>query len=309
MKKLLVVVAGVVAGLTTAGIVMATRNTAGTYTYPGGTYPVTGGTAITSTWANSIFGDIQTNLTNSLDRNGNGGMLASLRVPDGTAGIPALSWTNETGTGLYRSGTADLRLSIAGTARWHWTSTGAGAYDPASGNTAYLVAPSGLAADETLTLPAALPGSTAPMFLSASGQVTASSSTQIVRSNLPTVGQQVSGSSGTFSSSSSLIDVTNLTVTITTTGRPVVVQMQPDGNTTIGARVYGAGGNPQLALVRDGTTIALFAGFAGGNNTPGSSFLFLDTAAGAGSHTYKIQSQGGGGNNLVYYCALAAYEL
>jgi hypothetical protein len=61
--------------------------------------------------------DLETEMTASLDRNGKGGMLAVLKGIDGVVGGPAYSFTNETTTGIYRAGSNDLRVSIAGTDR------------------------------------------------------------------------------------------------------------------------------------------------------------------------------------------------
>ena len=52
------------------------RNNAGTYTLPNP--PVVSGTTIEAPWANSSLDDIKTELTNSLDRFGRGGMEAPL---------------------------------------------------------------------------------------------------------------------------------------------------------------------------------------------------------------------------------------
>ena len=50
------------------------RDAGGNYTLPGGN-PVVTGTVITSTWANPTMSDIANEITNSLSRNGQGGML------------------------------------------------------------------------------------------------------------------------------------------------------------------------------------------------------------------------------------------
>jgi hypothetical protein len=92
---------------------LASRNSAGTYSLPSGN-PVTGGTVISSTWANNTLGDLATEVTNSLDRSGRGGMLAPMRTIDGSSTFPAWSWTNESGTGWYRAGAYDARFRVSG---------------------------------------------------------------------------------------------------------------------------------------------------------------------------------------------------
>lgn len=89
------------------------RNASGIYTLPTGN-PVTPGTTIESTWANSTLSDIGTELTNSLSRTGSGGMLAAFRIADGTVAAPGLAFTNETGTGLYRAGSGEMWTAVQG---------------------------------------------------------------------------------------------------------------------------------------------------------------------------------------------------
>lgn len=90
------------------------RSSGGTYALPAGN-PVTTGTVITSTWANNTLADLATAITDSLSRAGDGGMLAPLKLPDGTSSAPALAFTNETNTGLYRAGSNDFRIQVNAT--------------------------------------------------------------------------------------------------------------------------------------------------------------------------------------------------
>lgn len=91
----------------------ATRNSVGTYTLPGGN-PVVSGTTISSAWANNTLGDIAVELTNSLDRQGRGAMLAPLQLVQGTPGAPALTFAGDLDTGLYRAGNGDVRMQVDG---------------------------------------------------------------------------------------------------------------------------------------------------------------------------------------------------
>jgi hypothetical protein len=97
----------------------ASRNSSGAYSLPTGN-PVVSGTTITSTWANNTLSDLGVEVTNSLDRNGRGAMVAPLKLSDGTSSAPALTFANELSAGLYRAGTNDIRLQ-AGTASQRWT--------------------------------------------------------------------------------------------------------------------------------------------------------------------------------------------
>jgi hypothetical protein len=122
MKKLLAIVLGVaLAGVGT--VALASRNSAGSYSLPSGN-PVVGGTRITSSWANTTLGDISAELTDSLSRTGKGGMSAPLRVPNGTAGAPTLSFTNDTDAGWYLSSAGNVHLAVGATDSLRCTATG-----------------------------------------------------------------------------------------------------------------------------------------------------------------------------------------
>lgn len=99
--------------------------------------------------------------------------------------------------------------------------------------------------------------------------------------------------------STSYVSVTNLSVTITTNGRPVLVALNPSGG-TVRAYFYatnsnGTSGNPGAAvkIVRDGSDIGHFsidsttAAFAA-QQIPASSIQLIDTTASAGIHTYTV---------------------
>lgn len=84
----------------------------GTYTLPAGN-PVVTATVISSTWANTTLSDLASEMTDSLDRSGKGGMLAPLQLTDGVVGAPALTFATETTSGLYRISAGVFGLSIA----------------------------------------------------------------------------------------------------------------------------------------------------------------------------------------------------
>lgn len=99
------------------------RAAGGTYTLPAGN-PVVTGTIISSTWGNTTLSDIATALTDSLSRSGLGGMTAPLLIADGTAALPAYSWTNEPSSGFYRIGAGNIGLSVLNRLTWNMTSAG-----------------------------------------------------------------------------------------------------------------------------------------------------------------------------------------
>lgn len=99
------------------------RNSSGTYTLPAGN-PVVPGDTIDAAWANDTLNDLATEITNSLSRTGAGGMLAPFRIANGSSSAPALAFANETNTGFYRAGTAEVWFVVQGVPILSWTSTG-----------------------------------------------------------------------------------------------------------------------------------------------------------------------------------------
>jgi hypothetical protein len=99
------------------------RNSGGTYTLPAGN-PVVTATTITSTWANTTLSDLANEITDSLSRNGEGGMLAALELVDGAVATPSLTFTSEPTSGFALDNPAELTASILGLERQRWTNTG-----------------------------------------------------------------------------------------------------------------------------------------------------------------------------------------
>jgi hypothetical protein len=92
------------------------RDASGTYTLPAGN-PVVTATTIDSSWANDTMDDIKDEMTDSLSRSGNGGMLVAFENASGTVGAPGMTWTSEPTSGFYLAATNDMRASIAGSDR------------------------------------------------------------------------------------------------------------------------------------------------------------------------------------------------
>ena len=125
MKKL-ATYSALLVGLTAGFFVreaQATRNSSGSYSLPAGN-PVITHNPISSTWANSTLADIAAEMTNSLDRNGHGGMRAPLLSIDGTLTSPEYSFTSEPTSGIYRKGTGNVCLALGGADRACWSGSG-----------------------------------------------------------------------------------------------------------------------------------------------------------------------------------------
>lgn len=132
----------------------------------------------------------------------------------------------------------------------------------------------------------------------------------------------ISSSSGSFSTTSSAAtDVTNLSVSIATTGRPVWIGMISDGSgfdSYFGVSTTSAiSVTLRMQLVRDSSAIGYFSATHGNHSSfvtsvtfPSSAFAYIDSPA-AGSYTYKVQFAGLSGSvtRRVEKCKLVAYEL
>lgn len=88
------------------------RNGTGTYNLPTGN-PVTSGTLISSSWANSTMPDLGNEITNSLPRDGQAPMTGTLKLPDGVATGPAITFSGETNSGMYRDSTGTVAISAS----------------------------------------------------------------------------------------------------------------------------------------------------------------------------------------------------
>jgi len=89
------------------------RDAGGTFTLVVGN-PVVGGTIITSTWANNTMGDVAAEMTDSLSRSGQGGMLTIFKLTDGSASTPSMTFNNDPTAGVYRSVAGAVGLSQGG---------------------------------------------------------------------------------------------------------------------------------------------------------------------------------------------------
>lgn len=145
----------------------------------------------------------------------------------------------------------------------------------------------------------------------------------VTRAKREAIGQQISSSCSNFTSSStSATDITNLTVNITTTGKPVVLGLISDGSGNVSnLLVNPTAGTTTISsfytFVRNGTTIAEqevgnivnSSGTVHSIRVPASSLSHIDPAA-AGTYTYKVQVRCAVDTGVgVNYAKLIAYEL
>lgn len=134
-------------------------------------------------------------------------------------------------------------------------------------------------------------------------------------------GISISASSGLYvTTSTSLVAVSQLSCTLTTQGRPVVVNVSPDGSglSEIGSvDSAGAGSQAHFAIYRGATQIAYteVSGQAAGatseiHRIPPGTLNIVDVSATTGKLTYTVWALGVGGNSAeVLNCKLITYEL
>lgn len=123
----------------------------------------------------------------------------------------------------------------------------------------------------------------------------------------------ISSSSGTFSTSSaSFTAVTNLSVSVTTNGRPAVILIQPDGTTNAALiDMFGGGATGEIRITRGGSNIGTWpipnVNDGSGTDTTASYTIVDDVSA--GTYTYAVEVKASGGSALIQRVKLVAYEM
>ena len=205
--------------------------------------------------------------------------------------------------------------------------------------------PNAMAADYSLTLPN-LPGSTLLVTLDTSGNfgtvanssiadtlgqamtstganAVANTRTRTVSTTVGVGGVAISNSSGNFSTTSTTaVDVTNLSVTITTSGRPVAISLIPDGTASTSqlraSNTSSIAPSIHVLILNGATQIADFV--IGIDVNPVGTFRAVDVpvssvscsdAPAAGTYTYKVQmySVVGTTTGSIVSSSLRVYEL
>jgi hypothetical protein len=90
------------------------RDSSGNYVLPSPVNPVVEDTTITAEWANDTLDDLATEVTDSLNRSGKGGMLSQLKIVDGGLSAPGVGFGNDTNTGIARLSAGTLSIIIDG---------------------------------------------------------------------------------------------------------------------------------------------------------------------------------------------------
>lgn len=184
-----------------------------------------------------------------------------------------------------------------------------------SGSKFITLSPTGtLSSNYNLNLPI-IPAQTNIMTLDPSGNIAAvlnvDNSTIEISSNLiqlAPVGQQISAGCGSFNTVTQ-IAVTNLSVTLTTIGRPVMVFIQPVGGSSSADINISGNGTGNLFYFRGATLICQMQFITNGPAATQIPLLFLDTPT-AGTYTYTVQASAGAPATInIINFSLVAYEL
>lgn len=93
------------------------RNGSGSFSLVAGN-PVTTGTQITATWANNTLSDIASEITGSVAADGQTTITGPIKFSAGSVAAPALTFSSETNTGFYRSASNVVSMSIAGSQKY-----------------------------------------------------------------------------------------------------------------------------------------------------------------------------------------------
>jgi hypothetical protein len=261
------------------------RDNSGVVTLPVGN-PVVAGTAISADVANATNADLASMIEDSLSRSGKGGMNSPMQFGSGSDANPSITFTADTNTGFYLPADADIGVAINGSKIMDVIATGvsvAGNID-VSGNLNVV----GVVNAVPYAVSAVSTGDTTALYIN------------------PAV----------------LTTVTNLTVTLATKGRPVIVSLIADGTTNDSFVSVGLGAadavSGEICILRDASIIyATRLGVTSTGSTtvsldvaPGT-ISFLDTGATNASHTYTVQVKriSAGCTFLFQYCKLAAYGI
>ena len=245
----------------------------------------------------------QVRITQSGGVAGSPGSISNLTSPASAAYVSGTStfiWESDVNTAATMDmGSIILRLLTAGSA-------------------GITISPSSsLTSSYSITLPAALPGSTSYLNIDSAGNVSTSStafsnsvSTSSIQSAAVTndkfapANYGISTTTGALSlgATGGFAAITQLSTTITTVGRPVRVQLQPDGNSVNGAYITNNNSPTNIALFIDGTVAYRYEiiDSTSADHIPPGSFNWFVPALAAGSHTFAIYYTAGSTWGIFY---------
>lgn len=251
-----------------------------------------------------------------VDGNGNqirltqsGGIAGTPGSISGLASPASATYVALTDTFVWQSGSNIAANMDAATYILRYPSTG---YPSPSGDYIALQAPSSLASGFAITFPAALPSVNSFLTINSAGQL--STSTAVAPN------QVISSSCGNFEAIGGIfVAVTNLSVTITTSGNPVKVELIPDNSNAsadIALSTIATGlGAAAFGIFRDGSQInqmgyTAYAPSGQVTATPPGCITAIETPT-AGSHTYVLKALASTNAAFVFVnnCKLVVTEI
>jgi hypothetical protein len=131
----------------------------------------------------------------------------------------------------------------------------------------------------------------------------------VTTAKLAALNYTLSNSSSTFSNSgAAYVDVTNLSASITTTGKPVWIILVADGSSSESGITTGGSSAVNVRFLRGASVIAQQTCLDSAIYLPPSAFRHFDPVA-AGTYTYKIQIHPNSQSVEVNRCKLLVYEM
>jgi hypothetical protein len=281
-------------------------------TLPSGN-PVVSDTEIDTSWANPTMADLAAEIQDSLSRSGKGGMLVPFQNLDGTSVNPGITFTNQTGTGFYRTALgvgvtfvgAVKAFFAAALARFYTDVQIDGDLGLSTGKVESGVADGASAVAHTLDVTAALTTVGAKLLsiknagvekfaLDKDGKIVVGAAPNYALSALST---------GSFNTTNlAWTDVTNAVVTgFVATGRPIEIYVVDDGNGVNDFQLGASNSAATLAGVEfqvlQGATVVGFTqlpcpkndGAADGSASFPPGTMFALTVPVAGTYTFKLQ--------------------
>ncbi len=289
------------------------QTAAGTTGAPAWSYSADSDTGIYNPAANTlglVVGSTEViNLSSVAQKN-----IVAFQGASGSVSAPSHSFIGATTMGLYISGVSNMGIAIGGANTAYFSPNALNISGASSGvNT---IAAGASLTSHTYTLP--LAQGAASSVLTNNGSGTLSWAAQNIGATF-----LISTTSGAFTTgSTTFVDVTNLSASITTTGKPVILLLIPDGDLTGGNEAYlgnavgtvHASAQSFYQFVRGSTGIGTIQGIvAAGAATsiqlglPVGSATMFDIPS-AGTYTYKFQAKSAATETTyVLYTKLVAY--
>lgn len=183
------------------------------------------------------------------------------------------------------------------------------------------LSPPTLSSNYTITLPA-LPAAQAFLTIDASGSVAAPVliAGGITKSMIAPLGQQISSNVASFATSStSSVDVTGLTVTYASSGRPMKIEIMQGTTLASSVLVSSGSGNSAAAeifLIRNGVSLGSYELSAQGGGSGGASYRLPPSSIAwtdlqvAGTYVFQVKALVQSGSTVTFTnVKIIAYEL